>query len=168
MTKDKPRNSTIRGQRTNECRNLLAFVKHIKSFDGQYPRIRNVEYAFVFTSCLKMWITFCFCTTVVCWECSREHTYIVLHRKGILPFATVSPWTSRDAKFYSTFKWNPQPDTVVDMFAYALIGIPVNLPAPGQNGHHFADDIIKCIFVNKQFRILIKFHWSLYIGSSQQ
>ena len=30
-----------------------------------------------------------------------------------------------------------------------------NLP-PGQNGHHFADDIFRCIFVNEKFCILIK------------
>ena len=28
--------------------------------------------------------------------------------------------------------------------------------APGQNGPHFADDIIRCIFVNEKFSILIK------------
>ena len=31
---------------------------------------------------------------------------------------------------------------------------------PGQNGRHFADDIFKCIFVNKTFP---KFHWSLFL-----
>ena len=27
---------------------------------------------------------------------------------------------------------------------------------PGQNGHHFADNIFRCIFLNGTFRILIK------------
>ena len=31
-----------------------------------------------------------------------------------------------------------------------------NSSPPGQNGHHFADDIFICIFVNEKFCILIK------------
>ena len=27
---------------------------------------------------------------------------------------------------------------------------------PGQNGHHFTDDIFKCIFMNEKFHILIQ------------
>ena len=35
--------------------------------------------------------------------------------------------------------------------------IPLYWPiSPGQNGHHFADDIFKCIFMNENFRILMK------------
>ena len=30
----------------------------------------------------------------------------------------------------------------------------VNSSPPGQNGHHFADDIFKCIFINEMFCIL--------------
>ena len=32
----------------------------------------------------------------------------------------------------------------------------VNSSPPGQNGHHFADNIFRCIFVNENFCILIK------------
>ena len=32
----------------------------------------------------------------------------------------------------------------------------LNSSPPGQNGHHFADDIFKCIFVNEKFCILIE------------
>ena len=32
----------------------------------------------------------------------------------------------------------------------------VNSSPPGQNGRHVADDIIRCIFVNEKFCILIK------------
>ena len=32
----------------------------------------------------------------------------------------------------------------------------VNSSPPGQNGHHFADSVFRCIFVNKKFCILIK------------
>ena len=32
----------------------------------------------------------------------------------------------------------------------------VNSSPSGQNGHHFADDIFRCIFVNEKFCILIK------------
>ena len=32
----------------------------------------------------------------------------------------------------------------------------LNSLAPGKNGHHFADDIFRCIFMNEKFWILIK------------
>ena len=32
----------------------------------------------------------------------------------------------------------------------------VNSSSPGQNGHHFTDDIFRCIFVNEKFSILFK------------
>ena len=32
----------------------------------------------------------------------------------------------------------------------------LNLSPPGQNGHHFADDIFRCIFVNEKFCSLIR------------
>ena len=32
----------------------------------------------------------------------------------------------------------------------------INTHTPGQNGHYFADDISRCIFVNEKFCILIK------------
>ena len=31
-----------------------------------------------------------------------------------------------------------------------------HLSLPGQNGRYFADDVFRCIFVNKKFCILIK------------
>ena len=34
---------------------------------------------------------------------------------------------------------------------------------PGQNGRHFADDIFKCISVNEMFRVLMQFHWRLFL-----
>ena len=34
--------------------------------------------------------------------------------------------------------------------------IVINLSPPGQNGCHFADDILRCIFMNEKFSILIK------------
>ena len=35
--------------------------------------------------------------------------------------------------------------------------VNVNSSPPGENGHHFADDIFRCIFVNEKFYIVIKF-----------
>ena len=32
----------------------------------------------------------------------------------------------------------------------------INSSPPGKNGHHFADDIFRCIFVNEKICILIK------------
>ena len=39
---------------------------------------------------------------------------------------------------------------------------PTPPPPPGQNGHNFADDIFRCIFMNERFCILSKFNWSLF------
>ena len=32
----------------------------------------------------------------------------------------------------------------------------INSSLPEQNGHHFADDVLKCIFLNENFLILIQ------------
>ena len=34
---------------------------------------------------------------------------------------------------------------------YSTNGADLNLSPPGQNGHHFADDTLKCIFIMKTF-----------------
>ena len=34
----------------------------------------------------------------------------------------------------------------------------INSSPPGQNDRHLADDVLKCIFVNENFCILIIFH----------
>ena len=39
---------------------------------------------------------------------------------------------------------------------YIIVFIQVNTLRPRQNGHHFADDIFKCIFLNENVWILIK------------
>ena len=31
-----------------------------------------------------------------------------------------------------------------------------------RNGRHFPDDIFKCIFLNKMYRLWLRFHWSLF------
>ena len=42
----------------------------------------------------------------------------------------------------------------------------LNLSPPGQNGRYFADDILRCIFVNERFRILIKISLIFFPKSS--
>ena len=39
---------------------------------------------------------------------------------------------------------------------HILQAIFLNSSSPGQKGHHFADDILRCIFVDEKFCILIK------------
>ena len=39
----------------------------------------------------------------------------------------------------------------------------INSSPSGQNGRHFVNDILRCIFVNKNYCILIKFHWNLFL-----
>ena len=39
----------------------------------------------------------------------------------------------------------------------------INTLRPGQNYCHFADESFKCICLNKNVRILIKYHWSLFL-----
>ena len=38
-----------------------------------------------------------------------------------------------------------------------------NTLRPRQNGRHFADDILKCIFCMKMYEFRLKFHWSLFL-----
>ena len=45
----------------------------------------------------------------------------------------------------------------------ATLQTTLSLISPGQNGRHFADDIFRCIFVNKTFIFWLKFHWSLFL-----
>ena len=40
----------------------------------------------------------------------------------------------------------------------------INSSSPGQNGHHFTDNIFRCISGNKSFVFWSKFHWSLFLG----
>ena len=42
----------------------------------------------------------------------------------------------------------------IDLVVLECSGL--NSSPPEQNGHHFADDIYRCIFVNEKFCILIK------------
>ena len=37
-----------------------------------------------------------------------------------------------------------------------------------QNIHHFADKILKCIFLTKMYEFCLRFHWSLLYGLNQQ
>ena len=52
-------------------------------------------------------------------------------------------------------KWqvSVQPMTNISI---KIITFLFNLSPPGQNGHHFADDTFKCIFLNENVRISIK------------
>ena len=49
---------------------------------------------------------------------------------------------------------------------YKNLTLPPPPPPPWdiKNGPYFAYDVFKCIFVNWTFCILIKFHWSLFLG----
>ena len=37
-----------------------------------------------------------------------------------------------------------------------MVQLCANSSPPGQNGHHFADDIFRCVFMNEKFCILIQ------------
>ena len=39
----------------------------------------------------------------------------------------------------------------------------LNTLRPRRDGRHFADDILKCIFIMKMFEFRLKFHWSLFL-----
>ena len=38
----------------------------------------------------------------------------------------------------------------------------VKILRPKQNGRHFADGVLKCIFINEDIQILFRFHWGLF------
>ena len=40
--------------------------------------------------------------------------------------------------------------------------IKLNSLWPRQNGHHFPDDIFKCIFLNDMYKFRIRFQWNLF------
>ena len=48
-------------------------------------------------------------------------------------------WQSFQANYYSNI--------------HTITPVPVDTLRPRENGHHFADDSFKCIFVNEKFRI---------------
>ena len=39
----------------------------------------------------------------------------------------------------------------------------INSSPPGQNGRHFTNVFIRCIFVNENLVFWLKFHWSLFV-----
>ena len=45
--------------------------------------------------------------------------------------------------------------------AISRIKINLNILRPRQNGHHFSDDISKCIFWVKMYKFPLRFHWNL-------
>ena len=51
------------------------------------------------------------------------------------------------------------PDT---LWAIMQPGASLTRP-PGQNGRHFADDILRCISMNDFLVFWLKFHWSLFL-----
>ena len=55
-------------------------------------------------------------------------------------------WCWRFWSILGPCAWRHQAITLTD----------VNSSPPGQNGHHFADEIFRCIFVNEKFFILIR------------
>ena len=63
----------------------------------------------------------------------------------LLPVTILLPW------------WQWFHVTFVDQMAL------LNTLRPRQNGCHFADDIFKCIFMNKMFEFWLKCHWSLFL-----
>ena len=55
----------------------------------------------------------------------------------------------------------------LDKFSpYLGATVGINSSTPGQNGRHLADDLFRC--TNDFFCILIKFFWSLFLGSNWQ
>ena len=61
-----------------------------------------------------------------------------------LPFLAMSQMSFREAGCLCS-----ETDKIVFVYKF-------NLSSPGQNGRRFADDIFRCIFMNKKFCILIK------------
>ena len=41
----------------------------------------------------------------------------------------------------------------------------INTSRPRLNGHHFQDDIFRCIFLNENVWIWLIFHWSLFLST---
>ena len=76
---------------------------------------------------------------------------------------------SSDCSIHSVWKYIPwnecRPYMYAGICSGSVLGIHYSLAAraahqlisPGQNGHHFTNDIFECIFLNENIRILIQF-----------
>ena len=64
------------------------------------------------------------------------------------------------AVFQNLYLWSGLMISYLVGYTYTIWFWPqayyVTTSPPGQNGHHFADDIFICVFVNEKFCILIK------------
>ena len=99
--------------------------------------------------------------TVQCWQATSHHNV-----EPMLTLFFVTIWrhkaTMRMLVGYcrNWEKWNPQFIRRIGWCRQASspssFSFLLNLSIPGQNGHHFADNSIRCIFVNEKFCILIK------------
>ena len=62
--------------------------------------------------------------------------------------------------------YKPLPERTMFQFSDAYIphqGPFINSSSPGQNGHHFTNDIFKCIFFNEKVRFFIKISLKLVL-----
>ena len=72
---------------------------------------------------------------------------------------------------YHSEKTNPprtRNQRVTNLSTYTLDHSLLNSFPPGQNGCHVADNIFRCIFVNKKFVFWLKYHYSLFLRSNWQ
>ena len=91
----------------------------------------------------------------------QEHLQYFVKAAPTLPKSTTS--TPSRLKISSTY-WLIQGRTYLSNKVYYNLTIHFNSLRLRQNGRHFADDILKCIFFNENiYKFQLKFHWCLFL-----
>ena len=97
------------------------------------------------------------------WPVNFPHKWLVTRK--MLPFDDVLI-QALDTFMASSEGWTtchiPNSTTVSVLMPWILSSTYFNTMRPGQNTHHFADDLFKCISWMKTYRFRIRFHWNLF------
>ena len=101
------------------------------------------------------------CLSEISWRVDSSQPCDVIWRQ--ISWSTliqVMPWHPTGAMPLHTiltyWKLIPQEQIWVKFIFIKIQAFSFNSSPPGQNGHHFADNVFRCIFVNETFCIMIK------------
>ena len=103
-------------------------------------KVHNIPYRADSRLVPSQWETSLQCNTVSHWLCANLESALSLYTQTWMTSKTV----------------RPQSVTGFALMQKLTIFTPINTLRPRQNGRHFADDIFKCIFLNKNVWIPIK------------
>ena len=107
---------------------------------------------------------------------SNHSAYGISQWKTMLQSNIFSHWLSPYAQYVITSRWyinigirmggwwlNRAQQMSIVIWWYQMVHPAINILRPGRNGHHFADNIWKCIFFNEKYEFWLWFHLSLFL-----